>query len=368
MNSFYFFKGRIGLYALLKAMNITKDDEVILPGFTCVVVPNAIIYCGAKPVYVDIEAETYNIDPSLLEKNITKKTKAIIAQHTFGVPAKMNEILNIAKKYNLYVIEDSCHALGSTYHNKEVGTIGDAAFFSLQWSKPLTTGLGGWININNDDLSDKVEYIIKSFSRPSKKEEISLSLQYCLYSNFITPSIYLKAKKIYSFLYRKGILTGSSSQDELSCKMPVDYMKLMSDWQFKKLQKIFEKKDKLISYRKWVANQYFKYLPAQYFGPYLSKKEDFENLDISFLRLPILVKDKELVLKRALQQGIEIGDWFVSPVHPNLSSWELAGYTKGICPKAEKICQHIVNLPAHDKIDQKQIKKIISFISKFSPF
>ncbi len=249
MSNFYFFKGRIGLYALLKAMNITKDDEVILPGFTCIVVPNAIIYCGAKPVYVDIEAETYNIDPSLLEKNITKKTKAIIAQHTFGVPAKMNEILNIAKKYNLYVIEDSCHALSSTYYNKEVGTIGDAAFFSLQWSKPLTTGLGGWININNDDLSDKVEYIIKSFSKPSKKEEISLSLQYCLYSNFITPSIYLKAKKIYSFLYRKGILTGSSSQDELSCKMPVDYTKLMSDWQFQKTSKIFEKKDKLISYR-----------------------------------------------------------------------------------------------------------------------
>ncbi len=367
MSIFYFFKGRVGLYALLKAMEIMPDDEVILPGFTCVVVPNAISYCGAKPVYVDIKTETYNIDPDKIEKSITKKTKAIIAQHTFGVPAKMNEIIKIAKKYNLFVIEDSAHALGSKYYGNEVGSLGDAAFFSSQWSKPLTTGLGGWVNINNDEISMKVDQIVKTFIKPSKKEEMSLSLQYFLYSNFISPSIYLKARKLYSFMYKSGILTGSSSSDELSCKMPVDYTKLMSNWQYKKLQKSFEEKEKLITYRKWVANQYFKYLPSQYFGSYLLKKEDFENLDISFLRVPILVKDKETVLKKAIQQGLEIGDWFVSPVHPNLSNWELAGYKKGTCPEAEKVCKHIVNLPTHDKIDQKTIKKIVSFILRFAP-
>ncbi|MFN6946977.1 MAG: DegT/DnrJ/EryC1/StrS family aminotransferase, partial [Cytophagaceae bacterium] len=117
-------------------MRISQGDEVILPGFTCIVVPNAIIYLGAKPVYVDINSETFNIDPQLIEENITEKTKAIIAQHTFGIPADMDKILHIANKHNLFVIEDSCHALGSKYKGKYVGSFGDAAFFSSQWSKP----------------------------------------------------------------------------------------------------------------------------------------------------------------------------------------------------------------------------------------
>lgn len=106
-NTFYFFKGRIALYAILKAMGVKAGDEVIIPGFTCVVVPNAVLYLGAKPVYVDIEAHTYNINTKRIEEKITEKTKAIIAQHTFGIPAEMDKILEIAKKHNLYVVEDS---------------------------------------------------------------------------------------------------------------------------------------------------------------------------------------------------------------------------------------------------------------------
>ena len=128
-NRFYFFKGRVALYAILKSIGIGQGDEVILPGFTCVVVPNAITYLGAKPVYIDIASVTFNIDPSKIEEKITEKTRAIIAQHTFGIPAEMDIIMEMAKKYNLYVIEDSCHAIGSKYKGKEIGTFGDASFF-----------------------------------------------------------------------------------------------------------------------------------------------------------------------------------------------------------------------------------------------
>ena len=154
---FYFFKGRVALYAILKSMGITTGDEIILPGFTCVVVANAILYLGARPVYVDIDPSTYNIDAEKIGEKITDKTKAIIAQHTFGIPADMNKITAIAKENSLYVIEDSCHAVGSRYMGREVGTFGDAAFFSSQWSKPLTTGLGGWAVINNGLLLQNME-------------------------------------------------------------------------------------------------------------------------------------------------------------------------------------------------------------------
>ena len=208
-NIFFFFKGRVALYTILKSMGIKEGDEVLLPGFTCVVVPNAILYCGAKPVYVDIDENTFNINPELIEEKITSKTKAIIAQHTFGIPAQMDKIIEIAKKHNLFIIEDSCHAIGSKYNGIEVGNFGDAAFFSSQWSKPITSGLGGWVKINNQNLKENVAKYYEKYSSPKIFEEISLALQYFLYNSFVTPKTYLFIKKIYSFLYTKGFITGS---------------------------------------------------------------------------------------------------------------------------------------------------------------
>ncbi len=120
--------------------------QVILPGFTCVVVPNAIRLAGARPIYADIPENSYNIDPAGILQVITSRTKAIIVQHTFGIPACLDEITSIARERDLWVVEDCAHALGSSYAGKHVGLWGDAAFFSTQWSKPFTTGLGRGCN------------------------------------------------------------------------------------------------------------------------------------------------------------------------------------------------------------------------------
>jgi len=296
-NSFFFFKGRVGLYATLKAMGIQKDDEVILPGFTCVVVPNAILYCGAKPVYVDIEPKTYNINPELIESKITSKTKAIIAQHTFGIPAKMDKIIAIARKYNLYVIEDSCHAIGSKYKGKEVGSFGDAAFFSSQWSKPVTTGLGGWVKINNESIFSKLNEIYKTLKEPKLKEEISLASQYLLYNIFITPKSYLFIKKIYSFLYSKGIITGSSSPEELNCLLPMEYAKKMSNWQKKTLEKKIKNIDNIIKHRKFAMQRYEEELKKIGYSTNIFSND----YDIVYLRYPLLVKNKKKILQDALK-------------------------------------------------------------------
>ncbi len=361
MNIFFFFKGRVALYATLKAMGISQEDEVIVPGFTCVVVPNAILYCGAKPVYIDIESNTFNINPSLIESKITAKTKAIIAQHTFGIPANMDKIVEIAKKNNLYVIEDSCHAIGSKYKGKEVGDFGDAAFFSSQWSKPVTTGFGGWVKINNPILLQKMQTIYENFKMPRKKEEFSISLQYLLYNTFITPKTYLLIKKIYSYLYSKGIITGSSSPEELNCLLPVEYAKKMSNWQKKRLDKNLKNIENIIKHRKYVSKKYEEELQKLGF----SINSYSPEYDIIYLRYPLIVKNKKQILKDAIKNGIEIGDWFVSPLHPLTSNLEFAYYINGTCPVAESICENIINLPTHCKIKDKDISKIINFIKHY---
>jgi perosamine synthetase len=114
-HAFAFWKARVALYAILKSLGVSCGDEVILPGYTCVVDVNPIKYLGAKPVYVDIEPNTFNMNPALLESNITPKTKIIVAQHTYGYPCDMDAIMAIAAKRGIVVIEDCCLSFGSTY-------------------------------------------------------------------------------------------------------------------------------------------------------------------------------------------------------------------------------------------------------------
>ncbi|MFN6945110.1 MAG: DegT/DnrJ/EryC1/StrS family aminotransferase [Cytophagaceae bacterium] len=361
-NIYAFFKGRVALYAILKAIGVKARDEIILPGFTCVVVPNAIIYLGAKPVYVDINSETFNIDPQLIEEKITEKTKAIIAQHTFGIPADMDKILYIAKKHNLFVIEDSCHALGSKYKGKYVGSFGDAAFFSSQWSKPVTTGLGGWAVVNNSVIRDNMEKIVLEFQKPAVRENIMLRLQYLAYLMFSRPSLFWFAQNTYRALSKVGMTIGSSLPEELECRMPDGYKKRMSTWQKALLERKLAEIDKTIEQRRHLTSLYEIILKQKGFRT-VKKVEGNEPV---FLRYPLLVRNKKKVLLEARKRCIELGDWFLSPVHPNSDGWDKVNYQKGICPVAEEVCDHIINLPIYSKIRKRDISKIVEFLESYA--
>ncbi len=128
--AFAFWKGRVAMYAILKAMGISEGDEVILPGYTCVMDVNPIKYLGAAPVYVDIEPVTYNMDVALLEEKITPRTKVVIAQHTYGYPVDMDPLMEIASRHGLPVVEDCCLSLGSLYNGKLCGTFGVASYMA----------------------------------------------------------------------------------------------------------------------------------------------------------------------------------------------------------------------------------------------
>ena len=139
-----FWKGRVALFCFLRSLKLTDGDEVLMPGLTCVVVPNAIIYAGLVPIYLDIQPDTFNLDPDLIESKITSRTKVIIIQNTFGLSSNIEKIISIAKKYNLITIDDCTHGFGGTYNGKPNGSFTDAAFYSSQWNKPFSTVLGGY--------------------------------------------------------------------------------------------------------------------------------------------------------------------------------------------------------------------------------
>ena len=139
----------------LEAMGIGEGDEVILPEITWASCPGAVIYSGAKPVFVDVIEETWCIDPKKIEDAITSKTKAIMPVHVYGNICEMDEIMNIAKKHNLKVIEDAAEALGSKYKGKRVGSIGDCGVFSFHGTKTASSGAGGMFITDDEDLYEE---------------------------------------------------------------------------------------------------------------------------------------------------------------------------------------------------------------------
>ena len=151
--------GTVALHLALMALSIKKDDEVILPTLSYIASANAVKYVGAKPIFVDSEKDSWNIDPKKIEARITSKTKAIMAVHLYGAICNMEELKKICVRNNLYLIEDVAEGFGTKYNNKYAGTFGDVSTFSFYGNKTITTGEGGMVVSNNKKVIEKVKYL-----------------------------------------------------------------------------------------------------------------------------------------------------------------------------------------------------------------
>lgn len=151
--------GTAALHLSLVALGIGNGDEVIVPSMTFISPVNAIKYTGATPVFVDVCRDTFVMDVTKVEGLITSKTKAILPVHIYGHPVDMDPLMEIARKYGLYVIEDATESLGSTYKGRQTGTIGDSGCFSFNGNKLITTGAGGMISTNNTEFGDRLKYL-----------------------------------------------------------------------------------------------------------------------------------------------------------------------------------------------------------------
>ncbi len=173
--------GTAALHLAVIALGLKEGDEIIVPTLTMMSSIFAPLYEKAVPVPIDIDEKTYNIDPKLIESKITSKTKAIMVVHLFGHPVDMDPIMEIAKKHNLYVIEDAAEAHGATYKGKMVGSIGDIGCFSMYANKIITTGEGGMVTTNNDAWADKIRNTkALSFGKEHKLMHQSVGYNYRL--------------------------------------------------------------------------------------------------------------------------------------------------------------------------------------------
>lgn len=350
-----YWKGRVALYAALKAMGIGSGDEVILPGFTCVVVPNAVFYTGATPIYVDIQKESLCVTLETIKNAISPKTKVILIQNMLGLSFHVDEIVTWAKTKGIYTIEDCTHGFGSKTNGKWNGLISDVSFFSTQWNKPFSTGVGGFLLVNNLQLSEPIQKINEKLIAPSIKENLVLWALLFFRKHVMRDFLYWPLLHLYRLLSRWGWVIGSSSSSELTgIQMPKDYFKKASVVQEKQGQKALLNFTNQLEQRNingFIIHNWLIENKKTYVSPKVVN-------DHGFLKYPILVQNRSAFMKLAEKHKISIGDWFNSPIHPVQDDWKVWGIYKNKLPIAIEISAHIVNLPT-ERINSKRLIKFL---------
>jgi len=320
-----------GLHLALLGLGIGPGDEVITTPLTFCSTVNVILHSGAKPVFADVNINDWNIDPKEIEKKITKNTKAILPVHLHGRPCKMDEIMKLAKKHKLFVIEDAAHAVEAVYKGKKIGNIGDISVFSFYVTKNLATGEGGMVTLNNKKVADKIRALsLHGLSRDAyKRYSVKYFKTYeCLYPGF---------------KYNLTDLASSLGMHQLSrinenAKLRKQY------WDI---------------YNRAFANV------SEITRPAHEEKNTYHarHLYAILLDLKKLKINRNQFIDLLLKSNIGSGVHFV-PVHMQYYYRKTFGFKKGDFPNSEFIGERILSLPLGANLSVNDVKEVISAVKK----
>lgn len=316
-----------GTHALEMAaelINLEEGDEVIMPSFTFSSTANAVLQKGAKPVFAEIKKDTFNLDPSSLEKYINKNTKAIIPVHYAGVGCDMTEIMNIAQKYDLYVIEDAAHAVNAKYKNNYLGGFGDFGCYSFHSSKNYISGEGGALVINNKN------------------------------KKFINRAEIIREKGTNRKSFLKGEVDKYTWVDKGSSYLPSDILMALLYGQLEKLDKIRNLRENI--HRYYLKNLQ-KFLRTDFidFISHIPENRD-SNFHIFYLKLSTN-SIRNFILKKLQNRGIAATFHYI-PLHSSPMGKKL-GYKKYDLKITKEVSETLLRLPIYPDLTKKELKYII---------
>jgi dTDP-4-amino-4,6-dideoxygalactose transaminase len=349
-DAFTFAAGRMAFYCALEALDLRPGDEVIVPGFTCVVVPNALLYRGLRPVYADIEPVTFNVVPEAVEALITSRTRAIYLQHTFGVSGPAKRLREIASRNGLYLIEDVAHSLGATCGGQRHGSFGDVSYVSTDRSKVINTHLGGAVATNDATLAARLRKIQARTPFPPtslvRRQLLSFLVEYVGYA----PALLWAGRPVVSSLKHLGILF--YWRDELSTQLPTEYpypARLASSQAALGISQLAQLESNLDHRRRIAAwlDERVRWYPDRPEAPLETQ---------TWLRYSFLIQDRAR-FERALKQRFDLSTWFTSVLFCRDGNLDELGYRAGCCPVAERVARHIVNFPTHPRVPLDAIRQ-----------
>jgi dTDP-4-amino-4,6-dideoxygalactose transaminase len=374
------------MYELLRALEITAGDEVIVQAFTCVAAINPIQWVGAKPVFTDIDRETLSVSIDEVKSKVTENTKMIVLQHTFGYPGAVKELREFADRHDFFLLEDCTQTLFAEYNpeynakynsdnglvqkeekSQYLGEFGDGAIFSFGRDKPVSGIDGGVLSLResfvkeNLNVLNRIEKKYADLAYPPFKwickELIYAPIWYFIKQTFT----FFKIGKLFHFLFTKlGLLSRATSPAEKVGQkpryIPAKLPNALAGIAWRQLQDI----DEINKHRRYITEAYI-----DAFKNFEYVTLIFETDKYPLLRFPMKVTDKQSLLCYLKNNHIYTGDWYETPIAPREVDPRAVGYNGGECTNAEEVGVDIVNLPTHINISNKKANKIIYHIRQF---
>jgi dTDP-4-amino-4,6-dideoxygalactose transaminase len=355
-HAFSFWAGRLALYATLRALGVGPGDEVLVQVPTHVVVPNAIRFTGATPVFVDCDRQTLNMDIGRAEALVTPQTRVVVLQHTFGLPADIDGVAALVERHGLILIEDCVHALGSGYRGRRIGTFGTAAFFSTEETKTISTTMGGMLVTDDDQLAELIERFQAGCSWPPTSQVARYLLKFWLYLVLTRPRSYGVAEPLYELIGRRNPLPAATDENERSGRRPSGYEMRLSNAQARLGLSQLDRLDQNVRHRRRIAAIY---------GQLLAERglwHPIESPDVepAYVRYPVRVTDRDAAIRAS--RVSQLGTWFTS-VLEEAEPPDAVGYLRGSCPVAEGAAGRLVNLPTHERVRADDAAAIIRAIA-----
>ncbi|MGI6484371.1 MAG: DegT/DnrJ/EryC1/StrS family aminotransferase [Candidatus Dojkabacteria bacterium] len=365
---FLFNRGREAMHFLYQNIPLQKDDEVILQAFTCIAVVVPILWSKAKPVFVDMKRETFNIDLEKLKEVITPKTKVIVVQHTFGNLVNMEEVRKIVDEENnkrednkkILLLEDCAHLFDST--NKDLGKYSDAFFFSFAQDKVISCTQGALLVMNHTFKlkNNLVEKYGKVDGMPEKDALYNakyITLWDRIKKYYFTvdiPFLKFSIGKLLLVIYR---LFGLIKRQASSNSTEFEGIYKLSDVQAKLLDQQLERIEEFNEHRRNISKIYTEGLKESF------KFKVIEELS-TMLRYPILLQNPEQVKEELRKIKVIAGRWYTTPVFPiSIENLHTVGYEKGSCTEAEFCCRNIINLPTNIEVTEDIARNIVWIIN-----
>lgn len=343
---YFTYRGRVALTLLLKALDVGPGDEVIIQAFTCEAVPEAVLATGARPVYADIDPETFSSSLPTISNKLSPRTKAIVVQYTFGIVREAELIASFCADKHIPLIEDCCHITYLDHTPTKVGTLGAGSFYSFEWGKPVVAGIGGALLINNQQLRMRINSLYRDLETPSLN--FRARLEYLAFNLTNFQSLRFLVKRLYQLATRLGILRGNFNREpgiseDFKLKMTPFNRQIVE----RKLSSPQRKEAIGIDVNKeWLT----RWLPGALKIP-----------QPTLLRLPLFFRSKKRALELAMRMGLDASGWYLSPIHPITDAGGLAawGYTDS-CPIAERAAETVVHfkVPQGDR-EWKKLRKLV---------
>lgn len=359
--AFAFDSARSGLYAVLAAMGLAANDEVLLQAFTCVAVPNAVLWAGGRPVYVDMDPRTYNIDPADLARKLTAKSRAVIVQHTFGIPCKLDAVREVTARRRLFLVEDCAHALGATHGGREVGTFGDAAVFSFGRDKVISSVFGGMLVVRDPALAERVAALYERLGLPSRRW-VAQQLLHPIATNAVVLPLYFRARVGVAALVamqRAGLLSRAVASGERRGIRPREWVRRLPAPLARLASRQLDRLEAMNAHRRALAGVY----RAELEGMDLPEVHDPDDTPV-YLRFPVRTDERDRLIAGAKRQRILLDKWYDAPVAPAGVDLAAVGYARGSCPNVEEACARTLNLPTHPRVTAEDARAIAHLVRR----